>query len=383
MDLSNKRIAIVYDWIDKWGGVERVLLTLHALFPEAVFYTSYYDEKGASWAEDLTIKTSFIQKLPQFIKKSRLLSLPLYPYAFESFDLSEYDIVISVTSSFAKGIITRPETLHLCYLLTPTRYLWVYPETYNQGWLQIIKNTFAEKLREWDWIAAQRPDKYVSIAHVVSERCKTFYGRHAEVLYPPFDLDYWKNLKAKVEHGATSVSSSVGHILNKEYYLVVSRLETYKKVDMVIKTFNNLPNKQLVIVGKGTELDTLQKIAKGNVTFFNTVTDEDLAILYKHAQALIMPQEEDFGYVALESQSMGTPVIAYPKGGALETVKSEETGLFFSEQTVASLSQALERFELISYNVKHSLDEKREQHLSQFSSDNFQKQFINLINQAL
>lgn len=172
---TDRKIAIVYDWIDKWGGVERVLLTLHKIFPEAVFYTSYFDPENAGWAKDLKIKTSFIQSLPGFIKNSRIASLPFYPFAFESFNFNEYDLVISVTSSFAKSIITQPKTKHICYLLTPTRFLWSHQKDYFKK--NIINNYYLKKLKDWDFVTTRRPDKIISISQTVAKRCLKYYHR--------------------------------------------------------------------------------------------------------------------------------------------------------------------------------------------------------------
>jgi len=261
-----KKIAIVYDWIDKWGGVERVLLNLHEMFPEAVFYTSYFDKEKAAWAKDLNIKTSFLQNFPNFIKKSRILSFIFYPFAFESFNFSEYDLVISVTSSFAKAIITQPKTKHICYLLAPTRYLWSHKRDYLKnklinylisGWLKMFKN--------WDLTVSQRPDKIISISETVRRRCLKYYKRKSEVIYPGFDIAYWNNIKSKVK--------------NKKFFLVVSRLEQYKKVDLAVKVFNKL-NKPLIIVGEGTEKNKLEQMAGNNITFLSNISDVELGDLY-------------------------------------------------------------------------------------------------------
>ena len=234
--LSFKKIAIVDDCIDKWGGIERTLLTLHEMFPTAEFFTSYYDREDAVWADDLKIKTSFIQFLPKIIRGNRIISIPLYSHAFESFDFTEYDLVISVTSSFAKSIITRPDTLHVCYLLTPTRFLWVNPFKYIKNRLaRWVISPYITKLREWDFIAAQRPDKIISISQTVAARCKKYYQRETEVVFPPFDLDYWSEIKSKLKNQKSKLQ-----IKNQRYFLVVSRLEQYKRADLVIQSINQL-----------------------------------------------------------------------------------------------------------------------------------------------
>jgi glycosyltransferase involved in cell wall biosynthesis len=376
--VQQKKIAIVYDWIDKWGGVERLLLQLHELFPQAEFYTSYYDVVRASWAKNLTIRSSFIQSLPRFIKENRITSLLLYPYAFESLDLREYDIVISVTSSFAKGIITKADTMHITYLLTPTRFLWGMSDIYiSQPWLKMLTAPFIHCLREWDYIAAQRPDHIIAISQTVAQRCKKYYQRPSEVIYPGFDTEYWEKIKSQNEQNKT-VHQNITSV-RKKFFLVVSRLEKYKRIDLVIKVFNKDPHYQFIIVGEGTQREKLEYMSEKNITFLGKVNDEELAELYSHAEALVMPQEEDFGYVALEAHYFGCPVIAYGKGGALETVISNETGVFFDEQTSDSFSLALARFHTISYNLKNNLKDNYRKYMERFSKNTFKLQFTKYI----
>lgn len=381
-DLDKLRVAIVYDWIDKWGGVERVLLNLADLFPNADFYTSYFDPENAPWAKNLKIKTSFIQKLPSFIKKSRILSLLLYPYAFESFDFKNYDLVISVSSSFAKSVITRPETLHICYLLTPTRYFW-QPEDYLTGTFKRFGYLLLPHLKKWDVIAAQRPDYILSISEVVRKRCNKYYLRDSEVICPPFDIDYWNKFKSEIRNTKSERTSDVQtnskfKIPNSEFFLLVSRLEPYKKVELAIETFNKL-GENLVVVGKGSQLPRLKRISGKNIHFMFDLTDEELANLYQKAKALIMPQEEEFGYVALESQFFGGPVIAYGRGGAAETVLENKTGVFFEQQSISSFSQAIERFKSIEYNLKASTRVLGLESVIRFNKKKFEEEFINYL----
>jgi glycosyltransferase involved in cell wall biosynthesis len=372
------KIAVVYDWIDKWGGVERVLLELKRICPQADFYTSYYDSKEAVWAKDLQVKTSFIQSLPDFIKKSRVLSTPFYPYAFESFDFSPpaggYDLLISVTSSFAKSVITKPGTVHICYLLTPTRFLWLYPDLYFKNNLaKFFLQGYIDNLKKWDLVASKRPDKIIAISETVAKRCRDYYQRESEVIYPPFDLEYWKKIKSGVKKNSD----------NKKYYLIVSRLEPYKKVDLVVDVFNKLVDKDLVIVGKGSEKKKLIGKANKNIKFIEDVSDQELAFYYSNAEALIMPQEEDFGYVSLEGQFLGCPVIAYGKGGAGETVTDGETGIFFARQDRRSIKDAIERFEKISYNLKIKVKALGETQALKFSKENFENRFIKVVNNSI
>ncbi len=374
---KEQKIAIVYDWIDKWGGVERVLLNLHEMFPEAIFYTSYFDQDKASWAKNLKIKTSFLQNFPDFIKKNRLLSLPFYPFVFESFDFSEYDLVISVTSSFAKSIITKPGTRHICYLLTPTRYLWSQEKNYIKKNYELWVKGYIDFLKKWDFVSAQRPDKIISISETVKKRCLKYYKRNSEVVYPGFDADYWNKVKSQIINNKLQINFKF-QISNFKFFLVVSRLEPYKKVDLVIQSFNRLKYK-LIIVGEGTQEKKLKQIANDNVSFLSKLTDIELGSLYLNAHALIMPQEEDFGYVSLEAQFFGCPIIAYKKGGALETVIENKTGLFFETQDKESLVQAIERFDKIKYNLRKELSKTGLKNIEEFSKEKFVSKFKQII----
>jgi len=374
--LKSKRIAIVYDWIDKWGGVERVLLTLHQLFPKAVFFTSYFDSKKAFWAKKLKIKTSFIQKLPKFIREKRIFSLPFYPFAFESFNFNDYDLVISVTSSFGKSIITQLKTKHVCYLLTPTRFLWSHQNDYSKRY-PLFAKYYIDYLKHWDLLAAQRPDKIISISETVKERGKKYYQRESEVIYPPFDREYWRKIKSQITNYKLQTNSKF-QIPNTKFYLLISRLEAYKKVDLVIQSFNRSKN-NLVVVGEGTEEKYLKKISGNNILFLSKLTDLELAKLYLNAEALIMPQEEDFGYVSLEAQFFGCPVIAYIKGGAGETVIDGKTGIFFKNQTEKSLKQAIERFDKIKYNLKKECKKFGIENVSRFDRKIFENRFTKAI----
>lgn len=376
--LEDKKVAIVYDWFDKWGGVERVLLTFHEMFPQADFYTSYFDKENAYWAKDFKIKTSFIQRLPKFMKRNRIISLPFYPFAFESFEFKDYKIVISITSSFAKAIITQPQTKHICYLLTPIRFLWSHEKVYFKNKLyKNLLNGYLNYLKDWDRTVAQRPDKIITISEAIKIRCEKYYNRESRVIYPPFDIEYWQNIKSKIQ-SVKSGFNSISNKLNSKYFLIVSRLEFYKNIDLVIKVFNNL-NRQLVIVGKGRDENYLKNISNKNIMFLSNLKDEELAYLYSNAQALIMPQEEDFGYVSLEGQFFGCPVISYEKGGAKETIIDKRTGLFFNKQNEKSLGEAVDRFDKIRYNLKNITLKEGLLNIKKFSKKNFISRFKKII----
>ena len=368
------KTAIVYDWIDRWGGVERLLLELHTLFPDADFFTSTVDLQKAPWAKRLTIKTSFLQRLPDFIKKSRIMSLFFYPFAFESLSFEEYDLVISVTSSFAKSIITKPQTKHICTLLTPSRYLLLYPHPFEKGLFSLLLSPYLSFMRRWDKIAAQRPDEIIAISEEVAKRCKKYYHRESTVIYPPFDVNHWMKLKP-----ASNTQSRLLPEGWNDYYLVVSRLEPYKKVNLVIEAFNQLPQSKLVVVGKGSLLDKYKNLSRENTIFLQDVDDSQLASLYTSAKALIMMQVEDFGYTALEAQFFGCPVLAYGKGGILETVIEGKTGIFFSHQTLGDLVATLERFDKISYNFKRNMQILGHNQAQRFETEVFVKKLKQIL----
>ena len=364
-----QKIAIVYDWIDKWGGVERVLLTLHEVFPRATFFTSVYNPETAGWAKRLKIKTSFMQKLPGFLKGERVASTPLYPFAFESFNFSDFDLVISVTSSFAKSVVTGPSTLHVCYLLTPTRFLWSHEKDYFKNPLtRLLASGYVDYLKAWDKAVAFRPDKIISISKAVKKRCKKYYGRESEVIHPPFDIKHWTKIK----------NSPLNPVIEGKYFLVVSRLEPYKRIDLVTQVFNKKKEK-LVIVGVGSEEPKLKEISGKNIIFLSRLTDAELGALYKNAEALNMPQEEDFGYVALESIFFGTPVISYRKGGVGEIIIDGTTGILFDKQSEKALAGAIERFKKIKYNLKKKTGKYGPESVKQYDKEIFNKKIKSIL----
>jgi glycosyltransferase involved in cell wall biosynthesis len=359
------KVALVYDRVNKWGGAERVLLTLHEMFPDAPLYTSVYDANNAKWAKIFPkIIPSSLNKLAYLRNKHEYLG-SFMPLVFESFDFSEFDTVISVTSEAAKGIITKPVTRHICYCLTPTRYLWnSYEDYFKNKVIKLLSKPVVSYLRAWDKIAAQRPNRMVSISSVVRKRIKKYYGLDSEVVFPPVDIKKFQTSYSRIQKKI--------EIQNK-YYLVVSRLVSYKKVDLVVKAFNLL-GLPLIIVGKGSEERSLKKIAKGNIKFINYLTDANLSYYYQNAVALIMPQEEDFGIVAVEAQAAGCPVIAYKKGGALDTIEENKTGIFFTDQNEKSLVDAIKRFDRINFRRQDLIS-----NALKFSKENFKTAFFKLL----
>lgn len=349
------KVAIVYDRVNKWGGAERVLLALHELFPDAPLYTSVYDSKNAPWAKVFpSVKTSFLQKI-KFLRNKHELLAYLMPIAFESFDFDNYDLVISVTSEAAKGILTKPGTKHICYMLTPTRYLWSGYETYFKSpLLRLFSYPIISYLRNWDKVAACRPDQIISISNEISSRVKKYYNRESEVIFPPVTLER----ESKVNPA------------NGDYYLVVSRLVPYKKVDIVINAFNRL-NYPLIIVGVGSEKERLERLANSNnIKFVGSVSDQKLTEYYANCKAFIFPQDEDFGLTAVESQSFGKPVIAFKAGGAIDTVIENKTGVFFNEQIWQALYAAIEKFEKLSFDSKIII-----RNAQKYSFERYKKEF--------
>jgi len=361
------KTALVYDRVNKWGGAERVLLSLHEIFPDAPLYTAVYDAKKAGWAKVFPkVIPSFLQKIP-FAKGNHEFLGTFTPLAFESFDLSEYDLVISVTSEAAKGVITRPSSLHICYCLTPTRYLWSghdfyfkHPGKLNKiPYFRYLSRPFVSYARNWDMVAASRPDIYIAISTAVKERIRKYYDRDAKVIYPPVDTEMFVP-KGRVKKG--------------NFYLLVSRLIPYKRVDLAIKAFNRL-GLPLLIVGSGSEEAGLKRMAKRNIKFMGEMTDKKLADYYRKCTALIFPQEEDFGIVAVEAQASGTPVIAFKAGGALDTVIPGKTGIFFTKQTSSSLFSAVRKFQSLRFDIG-----QLRKSAERFSKERFKKEFLETVN---
>jgi len=357
------KVALVYDRVNKFGGAERVLLALHKIWPEAPLYTSVYHSRSTPWASVFRVIPSFLQRFPLAKTNHEIYPL-LMPLAFESFNFDEYDVVISVTSEAAKGIITKPKTLHLCYCLTPTRYLWSGYEEYFNSPLGLIAEPWLKDLKKWDLIASERPDEILAISETVSDRIEKYYQRKSEVIYPPVNTRKF-TIPACRQAGFNLQFSNI----KEKYFLVVSRLVKYKKVDLAIEAFNALGWK-LKIVGIGRGMSRLKKMAKKNIEFLGQLTDKELLSYYQNCQAVIFCQEEDFGIVPLEAQACGKPVIAFEKGGAKETVIEGKTGLFFEKQTRSSLVEALKRFKPGNFKSKDC----RKQ-VEKFSQEKFIKKF--------
>lgn len=323
------KVALVYDRVNKYGGAERFLETLLKIFPDAPLYTLVYSPKKANWIKNTKVIPTFLNYL-SFLRDNHEILSPVAPLAFETHDLREYDLVVSVTSSDAKAVLTVPTQKHVCICLTPTRYLWKGAKNYKQDWkMRLLPKFLVNYFRLVDEVISLRPDDYIAISKEVKKRIKRYYHRKSTVIYPPVSNLFFQKHKKHTK---------------KDFYLVAGRLVPYKKVDIVIECFNKL-NKELVIVGGGSELNRLKKMANPNIKFLGEVSDKDLIKYYSQAKALIFPGLEDFGLIPLEAQSQGTPVIAYGRGGARETVVNGKTGIFFGQQSPKSLELAIEKFE--------------------------------------
>jgi glycosyltransferase involved in cell wall biosynthesis len=321
------RVAIVHDFLMQMGGAEKVVEVLHGMFPDAPIYTSAYDPNVMpDYYRAWDIRTSFIQCLP-FKSLTHRLALMLYPLAFESFDLSEYDLVLSSSSAFAKGVITQPHTVHICYTHAPMRYVWTtrsYVKSARANRLaRIVLEPMLHYLRVWDVVAAHRVDRYIANSHAVARRIEKFYGKTSDVIYPPVDTKRF------------SISEDV-----EDYYIIASRFVPYKRLDLAVEAFTRL-GRPLKIVGGGKHRKALETLAGKNIEFLGHVDDAELPKLMARAKAYIMPGEEDFGIAPVEANACGRPVIAYAAGGALDTQIDGVTGVLFQHQTVEDLCAAV------------------------------------------
>jgi glycosyltransferase involved in cell wall biosynthesis len=337
--MENIKVALVHDWLTGQRGGEKVLEVFSEIFPDAPIYTLiHFPGSQIEDIENKRIITSFIQKFP-FLKKKYRSYLPLYPLAIEMFDLQEYDMIVSSSHCVAKGVITRPDALHISYIHSPMRYVWNHYFSYfSQDKLGIFSRFLIppviHKIRLWDSISADRVDHFVANSKTVAKRIEKYYRRSAEVIHPPVDTQFFKPGDKQ-----------------ENYFLIVSALVPYKRLELAIEAFNRSED-ALKIVGQGPDYKKLKKTAKANIKFLGSLDPIGLLQVYRGARALILPGEEDFGINVLESQACGVPVIAYMRGGATETVIAEKTGVFFPELKASSLLAALDKFKHLSFNKK-------------------------------
>ncbi len=363
------RVAIVHDWLVTYAGAERVLEQIIACFPEADLFAvvDFIPDGERRFLKNKPVGTSFIQKLP-FAKKKYRIYLPFMPLAVEQFDLSNYDLVISSSHAVAKGVVTGPDQLHISYVYSPMRYAWDLQHQYLRetgmdrgikGWL--VRREL-HKLRMWDLRTANGVDHFIADSCFVARRIWKIYRREAVVIYPPVDVNLFTLAEQK-----------------EDFYLTASRMVPYKRIDLIVEAFSHMPCKRLVVIGTGPEWDKVKAKSGAHVELLGYQPSEVLRSYMQRAKAFIFAAEEDFGIVPVEAQACGTPVVAYGKGGALETVVDGITGLFFKEQTVRSLIEAIERFEGTVDNFDPVRIRENAEH---FAAERFRSEFSEFVNKA-
>ncbi|PIR74546.1 MAG: glycosyltransferase family 4 protein [Candidatus Magasanikbacteria bacterium CG10_big_fil_rev_8_21_14_0_10_47_10] len=330
------KIALVHDYLAQDGGAERVLKAFHEIWPDAPIFVLFQKKGMVEGFDDADVRESFIGKIP-FTDNKYQWFLPWMPLATERHNLHSYDVVLSSTSAFAKGVLTRPDTLHISYCHTPTRFLWTDTHEYiaDLKYNRLIKAALPRlihHLRLWDKMSVDRVDHFVANSNTVRQRIQKYYRRDSDIIYPPADVDQF----------------CLGEYMD-QYFLAGGRLVPYKRFDLIVHVFNRL-GWPLKIFGTGPEMDALKKNAKPNIDFLGRVSDADKVRLFAHARGFVHPQVEDLGITPIESMASGTPVIAYGVGGVTETVIPGETGVFFTEQTWESLLEAVLNFDRLQWD---------------------------------
>jgi len=350
------KIALVHDWYYVNGGAEKVVKAINDVFPECEHFALFdimSDQDKLKILNTTNVTTTFVQKLP-FISKLHRKYLQLYPYAIEQLDLREFDIIISSSSSVAKGVLTNSNQVHICYCHSPMRYAWdLYHNYIEESGFNQITRMYAKhvlhKLRLWDVMSSNRVDFFIANSNYISKRIKKVYRRDAKVIYPPVNTDYF----------------SLDKNAARDYYFTASRMVSYKKIDLIVDAFVK-NGKKLVVAGDGPEFKKIKSIAKDNIVFLGHVSNEKLKQYLQNAKAFIFAAEEDFGIAPVEAQACGTPVIAYGKGGALETVIDNKTGVFYYQQNVESLQDAIKKFDNLTFDYSAIRE-----HSLKFSTQNF------------
>jgi len=372
--LAGLKIAIVHDWLTVYAGAERVLEQILLCCPHADLYSlvDFLPPGDRHFLQERRVKTSFIQNLPWARKKYRSY-LPLMPLAIEQFDLSGYDLVISSSHAVAKGVITGPDQLHICMCYSPIRYAWDMQHQYlketgmDRGVKGLAAKLLLHYIRLWDYRTSNGVDEFIAISRFVARRIRKVYGRDSTVIYPPVDVDHFTLQETK-----------------GDFYVTASRLVPYKRVDLIVEAFNRMPEKKLVVIGDGPEMVKIKSMARDNVTILGQQSFDVLLHHLQCAKAFIFAAEEDFGISPLEAQACGTPVIAYGKGGAQETILGLDadcpTGVFFSRQDVQQLAAAVQQFE--SYHDA-ILPETCRANAMRFNSEEFQNKLSFVISRGV
>lgn len=355
------KLAIVHDWLTNMGGAEQVVLNFKEIYKDAPIYTTFYNKDNMDKEfQKFDIRTSFLQKDKPVLDHKKYF--PLMPFAFRKFDMKDYDVILSSSSSCAKGVRKDKNAIHVCYCHTPMRYAYEFKDEYTKD-MNFIKKSLVEVLlffmRIWDKSNSKKVDYFIANSSIVKERIKKHYGRDSIVINPPVRCDMF------------NISDVDG-----DYYLVMSRLVSYKKFDLAVQACSEL-NKKLIVIGEGPEREKLEKLANSNVTFMGRLPDSEVKKYMAECKALLFPGLEDFGIVPVEAQSCGRPVICYGVGGVLDSVIDGETGVYFKEQTVESLKEAILKFETMTFDKK-----KIREHALKFDEKEFRKNIKNFINKV-
>lgn len=360
------KLALVADWLPGTGGAGQVIKQISACWPDAPLYTTLASQDDMDMLQETELRLSPLQKWYRILRNHQVL-LPWMPRTLEQIDLREFDVIISSSHAVAKGIVPPSSAKHICYCHTPMRYAWEMEEEYIRDFrvprfAQNAVRTALRRLRRWDLTTAKRVDTFVANSRTTQERISRVYNRDSMIIHPPVDDRYFTDHIAQMAQSATN-----------DYYLAIGRMVPYKRFDLLVQAANRL-KLPLKIAGTGQQMPYLKQIAGDTVEFLGFVPDADLSGLYANAKALLFPQFEDAGVVPVEAQACGTPVIAYAKGGALETIADGTTGLFFAEQTVDSLADALERFQALQVDPS-----ALQEHASQYSAERFREQIRSLV----
>lgn len=356
------KIAIVHDWLTNMGGAEQLIINFKEIYPSSPVYTTFYNpDKLDDKLKNIDVRTSFLQGKKMVTNHKKYF--PLMPLAFERFNLKEYDVILSCSTCCAKGAKKRKDALHICYINTPMRYAYEFKNEYigdMNPMKRILVNILLFFMRIWDKNNNKRIDYFIANSKEIQKRVKNTYNRDSVVINPPVRVDKFKISKT-----------------DKDYYFIVSRLVGYKRFDLAVKACSEL-NKKLIIIGDGPEREKLEKIAGPTVEFLGRQSDEVVSKYLSECKALLFPGLEDFGIVPVEAQACGRPVICYGKGGVLDTVIDGETGVYFQEQTVESLKEAILKFEKMKFDKK-----KLRKHAEEFSEENFQRKIKEFIDQKV
>jgi glycosyltransferase involved in cell wall biosynthesis len=369
LERNSLRVAIVHEWFVDYSGSERLVEQMLNLFPQADLFAQveFLPEDLKGFIKNKPVATSFIQKLPRARTRYRTY-LPLMPLAVEQFDMSAYDLVLSNNHAVSKGVITGPDQVHICCCCSPMRYAWELTHQYlrgagmHRGLKGWITKAVLHYMRQWDYRSANGVDQFVAISDFIARRIRKVYRREAHVIYPPVDVEGFELCTHK-----------------EDFYFTASRMVPYKRIDLIVEAFSRMPDRRLVVIGDGPEFAKIRVLAGPNIEFLGFQTFEVLRDYMQRARAFVFAAEEDFGIIPVEAQACGTPVIAFGKGGALETVVDNETGLFFDDQTVDAVIDSVERFE----QMVHFSPAAIRRHSLRFSPENFRTEFNALIERTM